>query len=128
MTISMQINAMQIFVQTPAGKTITLEVEPSDCIADVKAKIQDKEGYNPEEQNLTFGDILLSENRTLADYNIQKESTLILSLTTQSAIPVINLNVQKNWYNKDGKYMGNDIKMLPKGIYFSNDNSKISIY
>ena len=75
--------SIQITAKMLSGKTITLDVQASDTIYEVKVTIKDKEGISFYQQNLNFNHEQLENGHTLDDYNIQNESTLDLVLTSK---------------------------------------------
>jgi hypothetical protein len=104
--------AMQIFVKTPTRKMATLEVEPTDRIEEIKAKIEDKWDVLSERQKLTFNGIYLEDGNTLQDYSIQKDSTLYLS----------GSSLQSSYDDSTGYSLGYDSNKDKQLLFFTNNS------
>ena len=81
---------MQIFVKTLAGKSITIDVESSTSIEDVKSEIEKTEGIPSDQQRLIFGGKQLEDGHTLADYHVEKDATVHLVLRLRGGINLLS--------------------------------------
>lgn len=110
-------------VELPSGETIALDVESGDSIDNVKQKVQNAAGVSVTEQYLYYGGKFLNNGRTLAGYNIQKESTLLVASEakgTPSGTPLTAAEPSKEWVNITEE------KVLTEGTYFLCNNVNLT--
>lgn len=110
-------------VELPSGETIALDAESGDSIDNVKQKVQNAAGVSVTEQYLYYGGKFLNNGRTLADYNIQKESTLLVASEakgTPSGTPLTAAEPSKEWVNITEE------KVLTEGTYFLCNNVNLT--
>lgn len=115
--------AMCLNVELPSGETIALDVESGDSINNVKQKVQNAAGVSVTEQYLYYGGKFLYNGRTLADYNIQKESTLLVASEakgTPSGTPLTAAEPSKEWVDITEE------KVLTEGTYFLCNNVNLT--
>lgn len=115
--------AMCLNVELPSGETIALDVESGDSIDNVKQKVQNAAGVSVTEQYLYYGGKFLYNGRTLADYNIQKESTLLVASEakgTPSGTPLTAAELSKEWVDITEE------KVLTEGTYFLCNNVNLT--
>ena len=132
-----EVLAMQIFVKTLSEKHITVEVEPTDSIEDVKEKIQDKEGIDVKQICLSFAGKELEDGNTLQDYSIQKDSTIHMTLRpvtlniSDGAIKITPTGYTQNGGNEiafTGKYIITGSVECDTPLSFSNETDEAVEY